>query len=105
MNQSSVHWGTKGVLVLSKYSFAFALADSGEKNFPFVNCQYPFREVKIKRITSRTTKPVKQLYPHYDFETGKACDSILNPSTTVAVLIVFLSFLLPPRRRKEPNEP
>lgn len=67
MNQSSVHWGTKGVLVLSKYSFAFALADSGEKNFPFVNCQYLFREVKIKRITSRTTKPVKQLYPHYDF--------------------------------------
>ena len=31
------------------------------KNFPFVNCQYPFREVKIKHITSRTTKPVKQL--------------------------------------------
>lgn len=66
MNQSSVHWGTKGVLVLSKYLFAFALADSGE-NFPFVNCQCLFREVKIKRITSRTTKPVKQLYPHYDF--------------------------------------
>ena len=100
-------WDTKDFLVFVLCLFASAPADSGEKislssiivSFLSAGSEY------IKRITSRSSKLVKQLHSHYDFQTGRACGSILNPSTTVGVLIVFLSFLLPPRRRKEPNEP
>ena len=107
MNQSSVQLGLKRFLSLCLMLICICPSRQWRKNFPFVNyCQFPFRwkwtyQAHYKPICQTCKTVTLSLW----FLNWKTFDSILNPSTTVGVLIVFLSFLLPPRRRKEPNEP
>lgn len=108
MNHSSVQSGHKRCFKLVIILICICPSRQRRKKFPFRQLSFSFpleASEHIKRIISRTTKPVNSYTLIMFLKLEKL---VIVFSIQVQLWLCwsyFLSFLLPPRRRKEPNEP